>query len=256
MPTKKPQKNGLVPSAKPINQAHERAKSSAQDAVQHAIECGNLLIATKKELEHGQFMPWCEKNLSFSLATANRYMQAAARKADAVAFSSLRSLFPSGAKKTVQIPHGVRNLPSKSLKSLKTTKKKKEKIDPEPIVEKPAKSIVAHVELPRDDEPERPDDVDEDEALALAEKDMFERYEKIAQSDDRLGEAMTQVKQQSKLIAVISLTRDGFMNGKEQITRLLKAEQNKNAKLQREIEKLKNEIESLKERIAIREEAA
>ncbi len=100
-------------------------------------------------------------------------------------------------------------------------------------------------------DPERPDDIDEEAALVLAEKDMHERYEKAMAADDRVAEAFAQIKQQSKLLATVMLTRDGYMRGKDEITSLLRKEQNKVAKLERENKKLRDELEGLRERIAI-----
>jgi hypothetical protein len=87
----------LFVTAQAINEEHRLARSSAEDAVQHAIRCGELLLAKKAELRHGQFMPWIEANCEFAWSTAKRYCLAAQQKATGVAISSLSGLFPSGA---------------------------------------------------------------------------------------------------------------------------------------------------------------
>lgn len=43
--------------------------------VADAIEIGKLLSEKKAELDHGDFLPWIERELPFSEATAQRYMQ-------------------------------------------------------------------------------------------------------------------------------------------------------------------------------------
>jgi hypothetical protein len=105
-------------------------------------------------------------------------------------------------------------------------------------------------------DPERPDDVDEDAALAAAEADYGRRVDAVMGADDKLSEARAQLKQQAALIGTLEATRDSYMRGKEAVTKLLKAEQRKVAKLEKENGKLLEQIESMRERIAIMEQAA
>lgn len=60
-----------------INEEYRLAKSSAQDAVQHAIKCGALLIEQKKACGHGKFLAWVKANCDFSERTARDYMRVA-----------------------------------------------------------------------------------------------------------------------------------------------------------------------------------
>jgi len=106
------------------------------------------------------------------------------------------------------------------------------------------------------EEPERPDDVDEDAALAAAEADFARRIEAVMGSDDKLTEARTQLKQQAALIGTLEMARDGYMRGKEAVTKMLQTEQRKVAKLEKELAKLREENEGLRERVAIMEQAA
>lgn len=115
---------------------------------------------------------------------------------------------------------------------------------------------------PPEPEPEEPilsdkwePDADEDDWLAEKEREEQARIQNALEADDKLAAAIEQLKQQSGLLATITLSRDGFMRGKTEITKLLRAEQRKVAKLERENKKLKEEIESLRERIAIMEAA-
>lgn len=108
---------------------------------------------------------------------------------------------------------------------------------------------------PQPDEPERPDDVDEDAALAAAEADYARRIEAVMSADDKVAEANAQLKQQASLIGTLETTRDGYMRGKESVTKMLQVEQRKAAKLEKEVAKLRAENESLRERIAIMEAA-
>lgn len=48
-----------------------------QSAVGHAISAGELLIAQKAELAHGEWLPWLEANFNGSERTAQNYMRLA-----------------------------------------------------------------------------------------------------------------------------------------------------------------------------------
>ena len=56
---------------------HALALSAAQTALRHAMQAGRLLLEVKNKLPHGEFLPWIEKNLTFSDRTARVYMQVA-----------------------------------------------------------------------------------------------------------------------------------------------------------------------------------
>ena len=87
-----------------INHEHRLAYSSRDQALEHAVRCGQLLIAQKEALPHGQFMEWIAINCEFEQSTATRYMTAAKRIASGVAVSSLTALFPSGRRKLEALP--------------------------------------------------------------------------------------------------------------------------------------------------------
>lgn len=62
-----------------INEAHEALKRDCDHAsaiaIERAAEIGNMLIAQKKELSHGEWIPWVESNMSFGILQANNYMR-------------------------------------------------------------------------------------------------------------------------------------------------------------------------------------
>lgn len=89
-------KKQLPVSAAEINDAHQCAQESAANAVEHAIRCGELLLAKQDQLGHGGFHAWIEGNCDFALSTAKRYIAAAKKKATGVAVPSLSGIFPSG----------------------------------------------------------------------------------------------------------------------------------------------------------------
>lgn len=141
--------------------------------------------------------------------------------------------------------------------------------------EVPIKKAAAVVDLPKSEQlaaatkkPERleekePDitsdrwepEEDEDEKLALAEKEVAASIEKVMSSDDKLEAAHKEIKRQAAEIAVLRMSRDGYMNGKAAVTRLLKTEQKKVEKLNKQIQKAESELEKLRERVAIMEAA-
>ena len=99
-----PAATGPLQMVAEINRQHILAGSSRDQAVEHAIRCGQLLLAQKDALPHGTFMEWITINCDFEQSTATRYMTAAKRIATGVAISSMTSVFPSGRRKRDALP--------------------------------------------------------------------------------------------------------------------------------------------------------
>jgi hypothetical protein len=246
-------------SAADINDAHQCAQESAANAVEHAIRCGQLLLAKQDQVGHGGFHAWIEANCDFALSTAKRYITAAKKKATGVAVPSLSGIFPSGqpgAKSKSDSPKGAVSVlkpkgteetgadrPAAPVSHPAPAPKATQKQQSEPeLLQKTAE--IAAAPTSDDDEPERPDDIDEDAALAVAEADYLRRVDAVMQSDDKMAEAKAQLKQQAALIGTLETTRDGYMRGKDAVTKMLQAEQRKVAKLEKE-------NKALRERLAI-----
>lgn len=79
-----------------------------------------------------------------------------------------------------------------------------------------------------------PDD-DEDQKLALAEKEYAASIDKVMEADDKLAAAHAEIKRQAAEIAALRVSRDGYMNGKLAVTKMLKAEQRKVERLTAEL---------------------
>jgi N6-adenosine-specific RNA methylase IME4 len=79
-------------SAQEINTEHRLARASAEDAVQHAIRCGELLTKQKPAIGHGKFTSWVESNCEFGIRRAQAYMKAYAKNDPRIAFQSVREL--------------------------------------------------------------------------------------------------------------------------------------------------------------------
>jgi hypothetical protein len=106
---------------------------------------------------------------------------------------------------------------------------------------------------PEADDAWEPDE-NEDEGLALAEQELAKAIDKVMASDDRLTAAHAEIKRLTTENAGLRLARDGYMNGKQTITKMLKTEQSKVTRLKKDLKKAADEIESLRERVAIMSE--
>jgi hypothetical protein len=68
--------------AEQINIEHQAAERDLNAGLQHALEAGRLLMQAKGRVEHGEWLPWLSKNVTFSDRTARAYMQIATRWPD------------------------------------------------------------------------------------------------------------------------------------------------------------------------------
>jgi hypothetical protein len=71
------QAEDLVQLAAEINREHQRCEESAQAAVPHARQAGELLLRAKTSVPRGQWLPWMKAHCSFSERTAQNYMRVA-----------------------------------------------------------------------------------------------------------------------------------------------------------------------------------
>lgn len=80
--------NAMIPSAgssltafaNDINHHHQLACLRADEAVNHAVQAGKLLLDVKATLPHGEFGSWLQSNLEVTQRQAQRYMAAAQGK--------------------------------------------------------------------------------------------------------------------------------------------------------------------------------
>jgi Protein of unknown function (DUF3102) len=63
--------------AQAIDREHAAAIGSARCAIEHAVECGRLLIQAKAQVAHGEWLPWIEANTTVHPRTAQVYMRLA-----------------------------------------------------------------------------------------------------------------------------------------------------------------------------------
>jgi hypothetical protein len=73
----------LAALAVEIRAEHDAAQGAWRTAVEHAINCGRLLLEAKAQLSHGEWGRWLEENFPASRRTAQGYMQLAREAADA-----------------------------------------------------------------------------------------------------------------------------------------------------------------------------
>ena len=72
-----------IPTVEQINLEHRLANSKASEAIQHATNCGLMLLQVKASLNHGEWLPWLKQQqesgaIGFSQQTASKYMKLAA----------------------------------------------------------------------------------------------------------------------------------------------------------------------------------
>jgi hypothetical protein len=254
-----------APTAKNINEAHQCARESADNAVEWAVKCGQLLAAKKEQLKHGEWESWVEKNCAFTPRSASAYMKVAAKQAQigsALPISSIRQALEEDKPKP-KPDTSARSVKGAVMNPPESAAQGSEAGNRETPVGVDAGRVRPPVPGPEEhsDEPERPDidDEEEDAALARAEvrarEDRERRVDKILESDDQLAESLKQLTQQAALIGTLESTRDSYMRGKDAITKLLKAEQAKVARLEKKLKAAEEEIEKLRKRIAMTEAA-
>jgi hypothetical protein len=66
---------GLDDLALRINAEHEAAFKSARAALEHAINCGRLLLEAKAKAPRGTWLPWLREHTAVSERTAQRWMR-------------------------------------------------------------------------------------------------------------------------------------------------------------------------------------
>ena len=60
--------------AEQANYHHEQCTAAASNALEHALRAGELLLKAKGLVDHGEWLPWLEKNFQGSQRTAQVYM--------------------------------------------------------------------------------------------------------------------------------------------------------------------------------------
>lgn len=88
-----------IPSVEQINLEYRLSKSKASEAVQHAINCGLMLLQVKASLKHGEWLPWLKQQqesgaIEFAERTIHKYMRLASnspREANLIEQPSIRA---------------------------------------------------------------------------------------------------------------------------------------------------------------------
>jgi uncharacterized protein YkwD len=137
-----------------------------------------------------------------------------------------------------------------------TDKKEKDtqKSDAQTIGQRTPEKAAAVVDLPKAEqlkaatakpEPEsdgsEPDD-NEEAVLELAAKEREASLAKVLGADDKLAAAAAEIKRQAAEIAALKVSRNGFMNGKASVEKLLASEQRKTARLEKRVAELEKQL--------------
>jgi phage N-6-adenine-methyltransferase len=94
--------------AERINAAHDAAHAAAKTAIEHAIECGRLLLEAKASVAHGEWLPWIEANLSFGARQAQKYIRIAKSAEELPNANSNSHLTIDGALTALSTSHALR----------------------------------------------------------------------------------------------------------------------------------------------------
>ncbi len=81
------------PVVEEIRHEFEAAKADLQSGIAHAIRVGELLTEAKKQLRHGQWLPWLADNFEFSDRHARRFMTLAQNGHAVSDLGSMREAF-------------------------------------------------------------------------------------------------------------------------------------------------------------------
>jgi hypothetical protein len=90
--------------ASEINREHDLVLTADANRMQHYVRCGELLLAQKAALKHGEFKSWIGDHCRFSYKTAADYMRAAKQKSRGLDFSSLDVMKKTARPERIQKP--------------------------------------------------------------------------------------------------------------------------------------------------------
>ena len=76
-----------------INTEHAEVENTLRAGLAHALHCGELLIAAKKLVPHGEWLPWLAANCTASERTAQAYIRLASHRAELEEKSATRCGF-------------------------------------------------------------------------------------------------------------------------------------------------------------------
>ena len=90
-----------------IRHEHEQVATSMMSVINHAIAAGELLLEAKRQVKHGEWLPWLAENCDIAERTAQVYMRLARtplEKRNAVADLPLRDALTSLASPSAPAP--------------------------------------------------------------------------------------------------------------------------------------------------------
>ena len=103
--------NSLADLAARIKAEHESVSAALKDSVRHAIAAGELLIEARKQVPHGQWLPWLRDHCAISERMAQRHIRLARNRATIEAkCDTVSDLTINGALALLLIPKNSRDL--------------------------------------------------------------------------------------------------------------------------------------------------
>lgn len=225
-------KSVAIPTAAEVNDAHQCAQECAGMAVEHAQRCGELLAKKKKSMGYGGgFDEWIKTHCKFSRATAYNYIKASAAKAAGIKYESIREALGTESRQPGYVP--------KSSTAVDDSAPQHAAPAPKPAPEAPPAARAPEPAAPQVVPPGEPEWTEADEVAAneAAEAEERERVAKAMAADDKLAEALEQIKQLTAENARLKARLGGEMNA-------LNAARKTIASQERQITKLRAQIRS------------
>jgi hypothetical protein len=245
--------------ASEINSEHLAASDCAQTAIEHARRAGGLLIKAKQALPHGDWLPWLAANVHVSERSVQVYMKLARENPQHAAGLSMRRALAE-----LAAPISKAHIDHEGILAIGRNRQKKmvNVAGPAPTPDKHGASPVPAPEPQQtstvlDGRAAKPLDRNRVDAVNLDERwipdeDEDARIEaterEIAASLDRAvsGDAQAEIRRQAAELAIVKLSRDGYMNERIAAIRLCKQRK-------REIDRLRAENNALRARVSAME---
>lgn len=241
-----------------IVREHEAATTAADSAIEHARTAGKLLLEARERCEHGKWEAWLVANCTaISDRTARAYMQVA--RAGAIEADSFRSALAKLA--TPREPNNRQRVAAPQVSE------PEQKASDSPQDSHPRETAK---DRPEASPPERGSELGSAPSPAMPPAEALEGGAPEPHEADELDAALKEydaavervlgnegaeeLKRQAAEIASLKVARDGFMNGKAAVEKLLAVEQRKVKGLARRVAALEAENEGLRERLAVMQE--
>lgn len=222
---------------------YRAAAESAETAIAHARRCGEFLLEARRECDRGAWESWVTENCAeISLRTARAYMRVARHpelEAATVGEAMLKLAAPRKSHNRQPLPFVRSRTPNLA----KNDQASDTCMAPGDAMAEPENAPDGAID---GSEPEP----GEAEYLSAVEAEHMAAVERILG-----GAGVAELDRLTAEVATLKASRDGFMNGKAQVERLLRAEQAKVRRLGVKLDVVRGEVEELRQKLEQHETA-